>query len=119
MSSPLPSFEPPDNMGYHRGDRRGWTVAGPDQFPVFDVTVRRRGRPWRWSVATTEGVVVMDGSERSRAAAAYRANRAIFLLLSAAPYQLNGFVPHGADDICPKDFGVDARPGQAKATGGE
>src|SRR6516164_1402293 len=78
-------FRTSDNMGYNRRDRRGWTVAEPDQFPVFDVTVRRRGRAWRWSVSTTEGAVVMDGSERSRAAAAYQANRAIFLLLSTAP----------------------------------
>ena len=29
----------------------------------------------------------MDGSERSRAAARYRADRALFLLLLSAPYQ--------------------------------
>jgi hypothetical protein len=31
----------------------------------------------------------MCGSERSRAAATYQANRAIFLLLSAVPYHMN------------------------------
>ena len=72
-------------------------MSEPDQFPVFDVTVRRRGRAWRWSVSTTEGAVVMDGSEGRRSAATYQANRAIFLLLSATPYQLNGFGRHRAD----------------------
>jgi hypothetical protein len=60
-------------------------VAGPDQFLVFDMTVRRRGRSWRWFVSTTEGVVVICGSERRRSAATYQARRALFLLLSAVP----------------------------------
>jgi hypothetical protein len=104
---------------YNRGDQRGWTLAGSDQFPVFDVTVRRRGRAWRWSVSTSDGGIVMRGSEGRRSAAAYQANRAIFLLLSAAPYQLNGFVRHSADGPWPKNCGVDPRPNQASATGGE
>ena len=84
-------------------------MAGLDQFPVFDRTVRRRGRAWRWSVSTSDGGIVMCGSEGRRSAAAYQANRAIFLLLSAAPYQLNGFVRHSADGHWPKNCGVDLR----------
>jgi len=104
-------------------------VAGPDQFLVFDTTVRRRGRAWRWFVSTTEGVVVMCGSEGSRSAATYQASRALFLLLSAAPYRsirsgkslerLNRFVPHGAGGNCSKNSGVDAGPTNGRATGGE
>jgi hypothetical protein len=60
-------------------------AAGHDQFPLFDSTVRRRGRAWRWFVSTTEGRIIMRGSEGSRSAATYRANSAIFLLLSAVP----------------------------------
>src|SRR6516164_3743819 len=95
---------------YNRGDQRGWTLAGSDQFPVFDVTVRRRGRAWRWSVSTSDGGIVMRGSEGRRSAAAYQANRAIFLLLSAAPYQLNRFVRHRADSDGPKKLWGNTRP---------
>ena len=57
-----------------------------DQFPVFELVVQKRGRMWRWRVCTTEGAVVMDGSESNRTAAKYRADRALFLLLLSAPY---------------------------------
>jgi len=93
-------------------------VAGPDQFLVFDTTVRRRGRAWRWFVSTTKGVVVMCGSERRRSSATYQARRALFLLLSAGPCRsirpgkslerLNRCVPHGADGNSLKNSGVDA-----------
>jgi len=62
-------------------------VARPDQFPVFDTKISRRGRAWRWFVSTTEDKILMCGSETSRPAAKYQANRALFLLLSAAPYR--------------------------------
>jgi hypothetical protein len=62
-------------------------VARPDQFTVFDTTVSRRGRAWKWFVSTTEGRILMRGSEGSRCAARYQANRAVFLLLLAAPYR--------------------------------
>jgi hypothetical protein len=62
-------------------------VAKPDRLPVFDATVRRRGRGWRWFVSTVEAEIVMSGSESRRSAAKYQANKAIFLLLSAAPYR--------------------------------
>ena len=61
-------------------------VARLDQFPVFDTIVSRRGRTWRWFVSTAEGKILMRGWEGSRPAARYKANRAIFLLLLAAPY---------------------------------
>jgi hypothetical protein len=59
----------------------------PDQFPVFELALKRRGRTWRWCVCTTEGAVVMQGSESSRPAAKYKAHRALFLLLLSAPYR--------------------------------
>jgi hypothetical protein len=60
----------------------------PDYFPVFEVALRKRGRTtWRWWVYTTEGDIMMHGSETSRTAAKYRADRALFLLLSSAPYR--------------------------------
>jgi hypothetical protein len=58
-----------------------------DQFPVFEVHLKKRGRKWRWCVCTSEGYVVMLGSEGSRPAAKYKAHRALFLLLLSAPYR--------------------------------
>ena len=59
----------------------------PDHFSVFEVTVERRGRTWKWFVCTNDGEIVMLGRECSRSACQYRANRALFLLLSSAPYR--------------------------------
>jgi hypothetical protein len=60
----------------------------PDQLPVFEALLKKRGRVWRWwCVCTTEGQVVMHGVENSRSAAKYKADRAIFLMLLCAPYQ--------------------------------
>jgi hypothetical protein len=67
-----------------------------------------------WFVSTSEGKIFMRGSEGSRSAATYQANRAIFLLLSAVPYrsirpensvEQNRFVPHDADGNCSKNSG--------------
>jgi len=58
-----------------------------DQLPVFELALTERGRTWRWRVCTTEGAVVMQGSEGSRPAAKYKADRALFLLLLSAPYR--------------------------------
>ena len=59
----------------------------PDQFPVFEVSLKKRGRAWRWCVCTTEGQIVMQGSDRRRSGAKYKADRALFLLLLWAPYR--------------------------------
>jgi hypothetical protein len=63
----------------------------PEQFPVFDVVLKKRGRAWRWCVSTTEGKLMMQGTEPHRRAAKYQASRALFLLLCAPhrPSQLN------------------------------
>ena len=58
----------------------------PGRFPVFEVSLRKRGRKWAWTVAPTNGPPIMLGSESSRPAASYRANRALFLLLLSAPF---------------------------------
>jgi len=39
-------------------------------------------------MCTSEGDVVMQGSETSRRAAKYKADRALFQLLQSAPYRL-------------------------------
>src|SRR5229473_3342753 len=59
----------------------------PDQFPIFEVILKKRGRAWRWCVCTTEGQIVMQGSERRRPAAKYKADRALFLLLLWGRYR--------------------------------
>src|SRR5580693_131493 len=61
---------------------KGTTIAMTDQFPVFEVVLKKRGRTtWRWRVCTPTGDVVMHGSEASQPAARYKADRALFLLL--------------------------------------
>jgi hypothetical protein len=67
---------------------RGRPISMPDQsYPVFDIVLKQRGRGWRWRVLKTNGDLVMEGSEKSRPAARYEANRALLLLLLSAPYQ--------------------------------
>jgi hypothetical protein len=61
----------------------------PDRFPTFEVILKKRGRKWRWCVCTIEGMAIMQGSEGNRTAAKYQADRALFLLLLAAPYRLH------------------------------
>src|SRR5258707_15534418 len=63
------------------------TMAMPDQFPVFEVILKKRRRSWKWCLYTTEGQVVMEGSERRRPAAKYKADSALLLLLLGAPYR--------------------------------
>jgi hypothetical protein len=57
------------------------------EFQTFQVALSKRGKAWRWCVCTVEGHVVMGGSERSRRAARYNANRALFLLLLTSSYR--------------------------------
>ena len=63
-----------------------------DQFLVFEKVLKKRRRTWKWRVCTPEGDVVMRGSESSRRAAGYQADRALFLLLLSAPYHARRLV---------------------------
>ena len=58
-----------------------------DQFQIFEVVLKKRRRKWLWRVSTTDGDALIEGSESSRPAAKYNANRALFLLLLSAPYR--------------------------------
>ena len=58
-----------------------------DQFQAFEVVLKQRRRRWLWFVSTTEGDTIIEGSESSRPAAKYSANRALFQLLLWAPYR--------------------------------
>ena len=63
--------------------------TGDERFAAFDIVLKRRGRSrWKWSVRTTDGHVVMCGTECSRAGARYKAERALFLLLCASASRL-------------------------------
>jgi hypothetical protein len=66
---------------------RGGTMS--HRYSLFDVILKQRGRGrgWLWEVCSAEGAPVMTGSRSSRSAASYEANRALFLLLSSAPYR--------------------------------
>lgn len=61
--------------------------AMPDQFAICDIVLVRRSRGWTWRVCTSEESTLVSGRENSRAAARYKAARALFLILLAAPYR--------------------------------
>jgi hypothetical protein len=51
----------------------------PNQFPVFEVVLKKRRRStWQWCVCTIEGHAVMRGSESTRPAAKYNADKGTF-----------------------------------------
>ena len=81
------NFEPATSWKDTDMEPRFETMAMPDQFPVFEVILKKRRRSWTWCLCTTEGQVVMQGSERRRPAAKYKADSALFLLLLGAPYR--------------------------------
>jgi len=56
----------------------------PEQLPLFEIRLTKRGRACRWYLCTIEGCAVMQGSEGSRSAAKYQARRALFLMLLAS-----------------------------------
>jgi hypothetical protein len=64
----------------------GETVTS-DQFQIFEVILKKHRRKWLWRVSATDGDALIEGSESSRPAAKYHANRALFLLLLSAPYR--------------------------------
>jgi hypothetical protein len=53
----------------------------PEQLPLFEIRLRKRGWACRWHLCTIEGHAVMQGSEGRRSAAKYQARRALFLML--------------------------------------
>ena len=60
-------------------------LGDDDRFTAFDIQTKRHGRGrWKWAVRASSGEVVMAGSECSRAAARYKAERALFLMLCAS-----------------------------------
>jgi len=81
------NFEPATSWKDTDMEPRFETMAMPVQFPVFEVILKKRRRSWTWCLCTTEGQVVMQGSERRRPAAKYKADSALFLLLLGAPYR--------------------------------
>lgn len=48
---------------------------------MFELVLNQTSRYWKWHISDFSGKILMDGRERSRAAARYRAQRALFLLL--------------------------------------
>jgi hypothetical protein len=65
----------------------GSATVTTDQFQIFEVVLKKLRRKWLWSVSATDGNALIEGSESSRPAAKYNANRALFLLLLSAPYR--------------------------------
>jgi hypothetical protein len=82
-------------------------VTGPpdeDRFTAFDIVLKPRGRSrWKWSVRTIDGHAVMSGSECSRSAARYKAERALFLLLCASATRLP-MLPLETYDLVPRPY---------------
>ena len=52
------------------------------ELPTYQIQIKRKRVRWKWLVSTLGGDPMMHGSEASRAAAAYAANRAVFLLIA-------------------------------------
>jgi hypothetical protein len=52
--------------------------------PLFEVKIVQRRLRWDWCLRDRSGKVVMEGREKSRAAARYHSGRALFLLLLAS-----------------------------------
>jgi hypothetical protein len=67
-----------------------WTYLGRMQLEgaaraVLEVLITERSpTKWEWRVCDCQGTTIMGGFERTRPAAKYRGNRALFLLLSTA-----------------------------------
>jgi hypothetical protein len=53
----------------------------PVMFEV--VIIKRKPAKWVWQVCDRTGAIVMHGWERTRRAAKYRGDRALFMLLAA------------------------------------
>ena len=63
----------------------GSAMSGVAAVGMFEVILTRRKRlGWRWQVCDPSGKVFADGFERSRPAAKYHGERALFFLLSQA-----------------------------------
>jgi len=74
----------------------------PQEFATFEVFLKKCGRrTWRWRLCTTEGRLVMHGSESGRPAAKYAAERALFLMLLAAPYRPASQAPIARSSLAP------------------
>lgn len=72
-------------IGLDRDPPRDRQQAEYQPFGMFEVTLTRRKRlGWRWQVRDQSGKVFADGFERSRPAAKYHGERALFFLLSQA-----------------------------------
>lgn len=48
---------------------------------MLELFVKRKSRGWEWRVCDAAGKVLMEGREKSRVAARYQAERALFLFL--------------------------------------
>lgn len=60
-------------------------AAGDQPVGMFEVILTRRKRfGWRWQVCDQSGKIFADGFERTRPAAKYQGERALFFLLSQA-----------------------------------
>jgi len=69
------------------------------QFQTFEAIVRKRRRTWRWYICTSEGDLLMLGSDSSRTGARYQANRALFTLLLHSPYRASMTIAPDASDF--------------------
>ena len=66
-------------------DRQSRNEQGSSLSAMFEVILTRRKRfGWRWQVCDCGGKIFADGFERSRPAAKYQGERALFFLLSQA-----------------------------------
>jgi hypothetical protein len=49
-----------------------------------EVIVIKRRRAWEWQLRDQSGILIMGGREKSRPAARYQGNRALFMVLATS-----------------------------------
>ena len=72
-------------VGRERGAAARPVTSRGQPVGMFEVIITRRKRfGWRWQVCDQSGKIFADGFERTRPAAKYHGERALFFLLSQA-----------------------------------
>jgi hypothetical protein len=93
----MSGIRPTEGTGAGKYARGIGTEQGTRRVGMFEVILTRRKRfGWRWQVCDQSGKIFADGFERTRPAAKYHGERALFFLLSQA-YLHNRFAASSED----------------------
>ena len=56
---------------------------------MFEVVIHRRHSKWEWQLCDRQGNVILGGTEKTREAARYAGDRALFFVLLIGPSLLH------------------------------